>query len=496
MIYSNITSNLKLIALVLFSTLFAMACSDDPVSDIDDELRSETSTYAFNEGQALDDNDSAYRGEHDRNLEAELMIEEMENGNASITVTLNNTISGEEYAVHAHDMADPATTENGTPYNETPNADVFAGAIEGNGSSASLTNDTDISYDEIINEYEAFFVVHDPLQDISTVDLTTYLVLGVFGQSLGAGESSLRSESFSYAFNEGQALDDPESAYDASGEEGDHPRNLTAELLIEERGTGEANVTVTLNNTIDGEEYAVHAHDMADPNETPNGTPYDETPNGDVFAQAIAGNGNSATATNETDLNYLELIEEYEAFFVVHDPTQAISTTDLTTYLILGVFGETLDEGEPNLRSETIEYSFNEGQALDDPDTAYEGDHARDLSVTMVIDEEIDGTSTINVTINNAINGETYPVHSHDFADPDTTENGTPYDETPNGDIFVADLEADGGEVTGSNQTNLSFNELTREYGGFFVVHDPLQALSTTDLTTYLILGETARGLD
>lgn len=496
MIYSNITYNLKLIAVVLFSTLFSMACSDDPVSDIDDDLRSETYTYAFNEGQALDDNGSAYRGEHDRNLETELMIEEMDNGNASITVTLNNTVSGEQYAVHAHDMADPETTENGTPYNETPNGDVFAGAIEGNGSSASATNETNISYDEIINEYEAFFVVHDPLQDISTVDLTTYLTLGVFGQSLGAGESSLRSESFSYAFNEGQALDDPDSAYDASGEEGDHPRNLTAELLIEERGTGEANVTVTLNSTIDGEQYAVHAHDAADPNETPNGTPYNETPNEGVFAQAITGNGNSATATNETEMNYLELIEEYEAFFVVHDPTQALSTTDLTTYLILGVFGQTLEEGEPTLRSAIFEYSFNEGQQFDDPDTAYKGDHSRDLSVTMVVDEEVDGTSTINVTINNAINGETYPVHSHDFADADTTENGTPYNETPNEDIFVNGLEADGGEATGSNQTNLSFNELTRDYGGFFVVHDPLQALSTTDVTTYVILGETARDLE
>ncbi len=476
----------------LSAGLFA-ACSDDTPTGEVDELRAESYSYAFNEGQALGDDDSAYRGEHDRNLNVDLSVEEMENGNASITVTLNNTVSGETYAVHAHDAADPDTTPNGTPYNETPNGDVFAGGIEGNGGSASSTNETSISYDEIVNDYAAFFVVHDPLQDLSTTDLTTYLVLGVFAQSLGAGESSLRSESFTYEFNEGQALDDTETAYDASGEEGDHPRNLSAELVIEERGNGLANVTVTLNNTVEELEYPVHAHDAADANETPNGTPYNETPNGDVFAGAITGNGGSASLTNETELNFLELIEEYEAFFVVHDPTQELSTTDLTTYLILGVFGQSLNAGEANLRSATFEYSFNEGQALDNPDTAYEGDHERNLNATMVVDEEIDGTSTISITLNNAVNGEEYAVHSHDFADPDTTENGTPYNETPNADIFAGGLEAADGEASGSNQTNLSFNQLTRDYGGFFVVHDPLQELSTTDLTTYLILGETAR---
>lgn len=486
------TTNKMLILLTFLSVGLFAACSDDPTGEVD-ELRSESYSYAFNEGQALDNNDTAYRGEHERNLNVDLSIEEMENGNAAVTVTLNNTVSGEMYAVHSHDAADPATTPNGTPYNETPNGDVFAGGIEGNGGSASATNETSISYDEIINDYEGFFVVHDPLQELSTTNLKTYLILGVFAQSLSAGESSLRSESFSYAFNEGQALDDPETAYDASGPEGDHPRNLTAELTIEERGNGLANVTVTLNNTVEGEEYPVHSHDAADPATTPNGTPYNETPNGDVFAGAITGNGGSASLTNESPINYLELVNEYEAFFVVHDPTQALSTTDLKTYLVLGVFAQSLEAGEPNLRSATFEYSFNEGQQFDDPNTAYSGDHARDLSVTMVVDEEIDGTSTINVRINNAISGEEYAVHSHDFADPDTTENGTPYNETPNSEIFAAGLVAENGEATGSNQTVISFNELTRDYGGFFVVHDPLQPLTTTDVTTYLILGETAR---
>jgi len=32
------------------------------------------------------------------------------------------------------------------------------------------------------------------------------------------------------------------------------------------------------------------------------------------------------------------LTSTYEAFFVIHDPLQALTTTDPTTYVVLGVF--------------------------------------------------------------------------------------------------------------------------------------------------------------
>ena len=494
MFYSNKNLIIWTAIFAFLSLGFFAACSDDdnmvgPDPDPDPELQSESFEYAFNEGQLLDDVETAYRGEHDRNLTAELTIEEMENGNASVTVTLNNTLSGVDYPVHAHDAADPATTPNGTPYDETPNGDIFAGAISGNGGSASSTNETNMAYGELINNYEGFFVVHDPTQDISTVDLTTYLVLGVFGQNLAAGESSLRTESFEYAFNEGQLLGDTDTAYD-----GDHPRNLTATLTIEERGTGNATVTVSLDNTLDGFDYPVHAHDAADPATTPNGTPYDETPNGDVFAGAIMGNGGEASSSNETDMSFTELVNEYEAFFVVHDPTQDISTVDLTTYLVLGSFAADLEAGEPNLSSETFVYDFNEGQLLDNPDTAYEGDHERNLTATLLVEELIDGRAMLTVTLENTLDDFEYPVHSHDAADPDTTENGTPYDETPNGDIFAGAVVGNGGTASASNETEMAqYREIINDYEGFFVVHDPTQDISTVDLTTYLVLGLTAR---
>jgi hypothetical protein len=113
---------------------------------------------------------------------AEIMVEEMIDGTSKITVSLMNTMEGMTYMVHAHDAADPSTTPNGTPYNETPNGDIFAGGIEGNGGTVMAENELEISYNELTRMYEGFLVVHDPTQEISTTDLTTYLVLGAFAR--------------------------------------------------------------------------------------------------------------------------------------------------------------------------------------------------------------------------------------------------------------------------------------------------------------------------
>lgn len=332
--YSTIKSIFSHLFLALFAAALFAACSDDSMTmGPETELESDSQSYAFNEGQLLGDINSAYRGEHDRDLNASILIEEMENGNAAVTITLDNTLNGVDYPVHVHDAEDPSTTPNGTPYNETPNSDIFAAGISGNGGTASMTNETSVSYDMLLNQYEGFFVVHDPTQEISTTDLTTYLVLGVFGEDLAEGNPELRTESFDYSFNEGQLLDDPNTAY-----EGEHSRDLTATMVVEEMLNGKATITVTLNNTLDGTDYPVHTHDAADPSTTPNGTPYNETPNSDILAAAVNGNGGSASVTVETEeTDYLTLINEYEGFFVVHDPTQDISTTDLTTYLVLGL---------------------------------------------------------------------------------------------------------------------------------------------------------------
>lgn len=127
--------------------------------------------------------------------------------------------------------------------------------------------------------------------------------------------------------------------YEFSGSySGSHPNDFTAMMEVEEIDDNSSKITVTLMNTLDGETYMIHAHDAADPANTPNGTPYNESPNADVFVQMAEGNGGTVTATQTANMSYEEITAQYEAFFVVHDPTQAISTTDLTTYLVVGAF--------------------------------------------------------------------------------------------------------------------------------------------------------------
>ena len=139
-----------------------------------------------------------------------------------------------------------------------------------------------------------------------------------------------RVEEYSYAFNTGQVA--AAFAYD-----GTHPTNLSVNLKLEGQKEGTM-ITLTLNNTIDGKTYHTHAHDVADATTTPNGTPYNETPNSGVWVQAITGTGGTASATQMTTMTVTELTETYEGFLVVHDPLQDLSTTDPTTYVILASF--------------------------------------------------------------------------------------------------------------------------------------------------------------
>lgn len=290
-------------------------------------LMSSSYDYEFNNGQTV--STAAYNGMHPDNLSATMKIEEQASGGSMITVTLNNTIAGKTYYVHAHDAADPKSTPNGTPYNESPNVGLLTKTIQGNGGSVSVTQTTTMSYSSIVNNYEGFFVVHDPLQAISTTNLSTYIILGTFGRT--QPHSHYETKMFNYDFNTGQVA----SAYKYSGM---HANTLNATLRLQGLADGTTRVTVMLNNTMNGKMYHTHAHDVADPNTTPNKTPYNETPNGDVCTMMIMGNGSTAYNSQFSSMSVSDISTKYKGFFVIHDPLQAVSTTDPTTYVILGSF--------------------------------------------------------------------------------------------------------------------------------------------------------------
>jgi hypothetical protein len=294
--------------------------------------------------------------------------------------------------------------------------------------------------------------------------------------------AAMQSSTYNYEFNNGQVI--PSAAYD-----GTHKDNLTASMIVNEKSNGKAEVVITLTNTVSGATYNMHAHDAADPTTTPNGTPYNETPNDLVLAKSVTGNGGSISVTQETNLSYTQLIGTYSGFFVVHDALQPVSTTDISTYLVVGSFARA--QAASNLANTTFNYAFNTGQVS--PQYAYDGAHANTLSSTMKIQALGDGSSRVTITLNNTLNAQTYNLHAHDSADPNQTPNGTPYDETPNADLLAGQITGNGGAGYYSQLSSLSYAEITANYSGFFVVHDPLQAVSTTDPTTYVILGSFAR---
>lgn len=324
----NLTHYLATAAVGFAVLMTATSCDNDEGDMNNGPLRSMTYMYDFNNGQVVPA--APYEGTHMDNLMATMKVDELQDGGSRITVTLNNSVDGAMYMVHAHDAADPATTPNGTPYNESPNGNVFSQMIDGNGGTVSQSQNTSMSFDELTMNYNGFFVVHDPLQAISTTNISTYLVVGTFARSQPT--SNLNRAEFNYAFNNGQLV--PAFAYG-----GTHANTLSAKLTIQELADGRTRVGAGLMNTLNGQMYMTHTHDMADPATTPNGTPYNEAPNGDILNVMISGNGGSAYNSQISARSLNNLTTDYDGFLVVHDPLQAISTVDPTTYVILGVFG-------------------------------------------------------------------------------------------------------------------------------------------------------------
>jgi len=303
-------------------SLFSSCGDDNP-----DILQSTSFSYSFHNGQVV--SSAPYLGTHSSDLTATLKLDELENGNTNITVSIDNTLEGQTYHTHAHDAADASSTPNGTPYSESPNSSIFAQAIMGNGGTATISQEATMSYDELVSDYAGFFVIHDPLQTVNTADISTYLVVGGFAREQSSVNYS--SSSFQYDFNTGQVA--AAFAYD-----GMHPTNLGATITVSELAENKSRVTIEITNTIAEETYHTHAHDMADAAMTPNGTPYNETPNTDVFASPIIGNGGTAAVAVISPISYTEITSGYEGFFVIHDPLQALTTVDPTTYVVLASF--------------------------------------------------------------------------------------------------------------------------------------------------------------
>ncbi|MDP2188988.1 MAG: hypothetical protein Q8J69_09940 [Sphingobacteriaceae bacterium] len=191
-----------------------------------------------------------------------------------------------------------------------------------------------------------------------------------------------------------------------------------------------------------------------------------------------------------------------------------LKSLSLSAFILTGAFAFTACQTEPMTpeptpaegRSMTYSYNFNIGQLGDG--TAYNGNHPTNMTGTMIITELAANRCLVQVELHNTVEGAVYMVHAHDAADPATTPNGTPYIETPNSEVLTLALTSRGHDhghggghghrvshitAKGGQEVNRTFEYLTSNYQGFLVVHDPLQAISTTDLTTYLVVSPFAR---
>jgi hypothetical protein len=190
-----------------------------------------------------------------------------------------------------------------------------------------------------------------------------------------------------------------------------------------------------------------------------------------------------------------------------------LKTTLLAASLFSGALTFTACQTDPltpepapaEARSISFEYDFNAGQLGEG--TAYAGDHPTNMTAKLIITEQSANRCLVQVELHHAVEGAVYMVHAHDAADPTSTPNGTPYNETPNAEVLTLALTArghDGGHgghghrvahitAKGGQEVNRSFEYLSMNYDGFLVVHDPLQAISTTELSTYLVVAPFAR---
>lgn len=155
------------------------------------------------------------------------------------------------------------------------------------------------------------------------------------------------------------------------------------------------------------------------------------------------------------------------------------------------------------LRTATYTYAFNRGQLGEG--TAYQGNHATNMTAVLTIEELGENRCRVKMLLNHAIEGTTYLVHAHDAANQETTPNNTPYLESPNEAVLSLAITGVGhshgrsghrvAHITakGEQESPFGFDYLTQMYAGFLVVHDPLQPLSTTNLQSYLVVNKFAR---
>ncbi|MFO7746130.1 MAG: CHRD domain-containing protein, partial [Psychroflexus sp.] len=386
--------------LLFMSVIFASCENDDDLNPVTDPI--------------LDNTEYDLEERSDSGVSGEATFSEQEDGSVQLILELEGTSSGNSHPAHIHMNS---AAEGGSII-------VSLAPVEGDtGLSittfSALDDGTPISFEDI-EGLDAYVNVH-----LSANDLGTIVAQG------DIGVNELTGESKSYDLDE-RAVD-----------------GISGTVLFEERISGEALATISLDGTPDVGEHPAHIH----MNSAAEG--------GDIIYTFTPVNGSTGISRSHvgalddgTDFVYADVLE-VDGYVNVH-----LSADDLGTIVAQG------DIGENELTGESKSYDLDE-RAVDG------------ISGSVLFEERVSGEALATISLNGTPDGGEHPAHIH----MNTAVEG--------GDIIYSFNPVDG--ITGMSQSHVGALDDGTGFGyadvldvdGYVNVH-----LSAADLGTIVAQGD------
>jgi len=390
-------SYLKQLCLLVMATL-VIGCSDDDGMNQPPTTGDET-TYDLAELS-------------DSGVSGTATIEELDDGTSKLTIDLTGTPSDGMHPSHIHANTAAESGDIIISLNEVDGSTGMSETIISEDAAGNM-----VTYQDLL-EIDGYINVH-----LSPDELTTVVAQGDIGQN------DLTGESKTYTLGE----------KDVDG--------ISGSVMFEERMNGEAQATIMLDGTPDGEMHPAHIH---------MNTALEE---GSIIYSFDAVNGNSGMSRSNvaeledgTSFGYSDVLS-VDGYVNVHlGPGD-----DLATIVAQG------DIGENELTGESITYDLNE---KDVPG----------ISGTVMFEERMNGEALATISLTGTPADGMHPAHIH--------ENSA----SESGPILVSFNPVVGD--TGMSKTNITENNMNFGYDDILTVDGYVNVhLSADDLATIVAQG-------
>ncbi|WKN45742.1 CHRD domain-containing protein [Tunicatimonas pelagia] len=346
-----------------------------------------------------------------------LLLEQRNSGETLATITLDSVQNLTDGASHpAHIHNNTALETGGIAFTFTPVSGTTGMSMT---HIATLDDGTAITYEQLL-DFDGYVNVHESMENLATL-----IVQG----DIGANE--LTGDEVTY----------PLMTQDVDG--------IMGEATFEKRQNGETVATLSLEGTPEGGEHPAHIH--FNTAAEGGGVAVSFTPVNGTTGMSMT---NIAATDDGTAITYDSLLN-YDGYINVH-----LSAEDLATIVAQG------DMGQNALTGETITYVLD---SVAMPDIKGEA----------IFSQRNNGTTLVELTLQNTIEGGTHPAHIH----ANTAAEG--------GGIVIDLNDVDG--TTGMSRTQVAaFDDGTPvtyegllDYDGYINVH-----ISDDDLPTIVAQGD------